>query len=207
VVLIILISTISIASAQGEHSRRAAAELQVIIADVAKLRQLAANEDTTLHQKGLHDRIKSGLSSLAILLRLADQEKGRPVSNVRNEVSKAANLLSKANWEALQAQLRQLEAGYDLHIPTLDLTNSAVTDAIELHQQMCAACHDNPVSDVERPAYNLYKQAKQESEITFFARMLVGVRGDRVTGIDNPLSDLQLLALVQLYRAQETPED
>jgi len=49
-----------------------------------------------------------------------------------------------------------------------------------MQQEMCMVCHDNPAENVERPAYNLYRQAVTESEIEFFARMLAGVRGDRV---------------------------
>ena len=35
----------------------------------------------------------------------------------------------------------------------------------------------------------------------FAARMVVGVRGDALTGLDNPLTDEEIASLIAFYRA------
>ena len=57
--------------------------------------------------------------------------------------------------------------------------------------------------DTERPAYNLFEQAQRLPLPEFAARMLVGIRGDRVTATDNPFSDAELQALITLYRGRQ----
>ena len=69
---------------------------------------------------------------------------------------------------------------------------------------LCAGCHDEPDNSVARPAFNLFQQAKRMLKPEFAARMITGIRGDRVTGIGNPFSDWQLAALMVFYRNGQT---
>jgi len=48
---------------------------------------------------------------------------------------------------------------------------------------------------------NLFEQARGSSFPEFLARMLVGVRGDRVTAIENPFSDREIVELIAYYRS------
>ena len=184
---------------QGEHSRRAASELLVLAGDVRQLSVLAESASSPLLRKGLTDRILGALSGIDMLLRLADQEAGRPPVSYRPQVQRATGLLRTAEWNALNALLAKLTEQYPLAIPAFTPSAQLLESSRDLHQRLCAACHDVPATAVERPAYNLSEQAQRGSAAEFFARMLVGVRGDRVTGIDNPLSDVQIAGLIHFY--------
>ena len=184
---------------QGEHARRAAAELLVLAGDARQLSVLAESTSSPMLQRGLTERVLGSLSGLDILLRPADQETGRPPVSYMLQVQRASRFLRTREWSALNDVLARLTERYPLVIPAFTLTTPLIESSRELHQQLCAACHDAPVTDVERPAYNLSEQARTGSAAEFFARMLVGVRGDRVTGIDNPLTDVQIVGLISFY--------
>lgn len=193
-------TTAGLALAQGEHSRRAAAELQVILGDIRKLRALDATEQTSLHIAGLKDRIKGGYAGIDILMRLADQEKGRSATRYADITATALRRIEAEQWVELERATEELAYRFSLAIPEIDPPARAIKEAKKLHNTLCAACHDNPIVNIERPAFNLYQQAKTEAGQEFFARMLVGVRGDRVTGIDNPFTDIQLMSLIAYYK-------
>lgn len=203
VVLVFLTGTASPALAQGEHSRRAAAELRVLASDVNKLIKFASNAQQSIVQEGLNERVRGALASLDILLRLADQEAGREsISNIATVLTSYKHL-DNARFADLAKVLSNLVDEYPLYLPPYKSPPKARQIALELHQHRCAGCHDHPIEQVKRPAYNLYKQVQSMPQIEFYARMLVGVRGDRITGIDNPLTDLQIAALIAVYEAGE----
>jgi len=183
--------------AQGEHTRRAATEIRVINGDI---RRLQAINTSSIHKVGLKHRIQGGLAALDILLRLADQETGSPISHYRSEVSNLASLINNNELSKANSVLDQWEERYPLKLAKFNPgSNVNHKPAKALHQELCAACHDNPAIEVERPAYNLFDEAKNLEYTEFLARLFVGVRGDRVTGIDNPLSDYEILALLNFY--------
>lgn len=200
VLLVTLISNTTVVFAQGEHSRRAAAELQVIIGDLRKLTEITSSTPTSKQAAGLEKRILGGLSSLDLLLRLANQETGKTQVSYRNTVSQARSLLNRRQLAQLDTLLTPLSNRFKLSIPRITANKGAINNARQLHIELCAACHDHGPANVERPAYNLFQQAATEPDTEFFARMIVGVRGDRITGIDNPLSDIQLISLITLYK-------
>ncbi len=200
VLLVILISNTSLVFAQGEHSRRAAAELQVVVGDLRRLTEITISAPSSKQAASLEKRILGGLSSLDLLLRLANQETGEVQVSYLNTVNKARTLLKHRQLEELDTLLTPMSNRFKLSLPPITANKSAIENALKLHNELCAACHDHGPANVERPAYNLFKQAATESETEFFARMLVGVRGDRITGIDNPLSDFQLISLIALYK-------
>jgi len=226
VALVCLTSATSVCYAQGEHGRRAGAELRVLSGDVRKLIDLATSkaDSTTLLQpgpgkksivekvivnknlikKGLIDRIIGSLSATDMLLRLADQESGRLPVSYLTLVHRALTHVKAEQWLPLGQLLLELEAKFplvQLHFPE---SNVLLESSRQVHQRLCAGCHDNPITQVERPAYNLYQQSKSVSDVEFFARMLIGVRGDRVTGIDNPFTDAELAGLIYLYQSTTT---
>lgn len=191
---------ISHVSAQGEHSRRAAAEIGVLIGD---LRRLQAPDTPTIHKTGLRDRIKGGFAALDILLRLADQELGKPVSKYKDKVNELSLWLDEGKLGKAESLLARWRAKYPLTLPDVKVSDQSLVLGKQLHQSLCAHCHDHPNSVIERPAYNLFSEARDLPQSEFLARLFVGVRGDRITGIDNPLSDYEIAALIQFYHQEE----
>ena len=188
-------------AAQGEHGRRAGAELRVLIGD---LETLVHGNPSELHRKGLADRVAGGLSPLPLLLRLADQERGSATAAL--PAGELRDRLAREDYPGLLQRLEALSARYPLETsgffdpPPLPAGTAA---AAKTHAGLCAPCHDHPYTGVERPAWNLFEQAGRLEPVEFLARMLVGVRGDRVTAVENPFSDRELADLIALYRAGE----
>lgn len=189
------------AIAQGEHARRVAAELRVLKGDLTRLESPALSAQ---HQSGLRERILGGISALDILFRLADQETGKPASNTSapslSTIKQFRQAFDDGELDTSNSQLNRWLANYPLALSRLEAvagTDTAIGK--NLHQDLCAACHDRPALNTTRPAYNLFDEAAELTTEEFSARLLVGVRGDRVTGIDNPLSDQQLKSLAAFY--------
>lgn len=201
--LVWLTSTAEISYAQGEHGRRAGAELQVLIGDVRYRSKLAAANENSLVQSGLDERIRGSLSALDILFRLADQEADRDSRSYLSLLRDAYSLVAESKWTELVSLLAKLEDRFPLLQLSYPKSESLLKSSRDLHQRFCAACHDTPAQQVQRPAYNLFQQSKSVSEVEFFARMLIGVRGDRVTGIDNPFSDAEIAGLIHLYQSDD----
>lgn len=188
--------------AGGEHQRRVAAELLVLRGDLDRFADEAADGP---RKKGLADRIGGLLSGLDLLLRLADEEMGR---EPRAEARATTVAALRRSFEA--GELRAADGRLATLIGSFPLAARALTPAEpsperlargrEIHEELCAGCHDNPDRTVERPAYNLFEEARGLSPPEFAARLMIGVRGDRITGIGNPLSDEQLASLIAFYR-------
>ena len=190
------------ALSQGEHSRRVAAELRVMLGDARALTGSPAPSQK--HQRGLNDRLRGGLSALGILMRLADEEKGGPTQNTRSILDGLRASLDQKNVSEVIEKLSRLSTRYPLAatgILPAAATPRRLKKAKEIHESFCAVCHDEPDGDVERPAYNLFTQSKAASGEEFLARMIIGVRGDRMTGLGNPLADEEIAALISYYRS------
>lgn len=181
--------------AQGEHARRAAAELRLVLGDAQQL----ANRTGVpkLHAAGLRSRISGSLAGLSLLLRLADQETGRQAPQAQGTVQYMRTLHQGGNWAGLVSVSQDLARSYPLNVPKI---SAGQKRAKAIHDELCAACHDEPELAVERPAYNLFEQAKAQEKTEFLARLIIGVRGDRVTGYSNPLTSPELKALLDYYR-------
>lgn len=157
-----------------------------------------------IHLKGLNDRLRGSLSAIGILMRLADQEKDAPPQNTQSALGGIRASLDQNNVAGIIAGLSELAARYPFPatgILPATPTPLRIKRAKEIHDTLCAACHDEPDHEVERPAYNLFQQSRRISQEEFTARMIVGVRGDRVTGLGNPLSDEELAVLISYYRS------
>ena len=186
--------------AQGEHGRRAAVELLVLQGDARKLAGQSGLSEQ--HRKGLLDRLRGGLAPLVILLRFADQEAGRQRFDPAPAVGALATALANKDMTTFQDSLAALIKRYSFD--TAGLMPVAATPARRaraktIHEEICSGCHDEPLRDVERPAYNLRKQAQGMTQRAFAARLIVGVRGDRMTGLGNPFSDEELASLLAFY--------
>jgi len=202
-VLIVLCGSVlpSTGFAQGEHARRAATELRVLRGDLRRLQQSTLSDSEI---SGLNDRITGNLAVLDILLRLSDNERGREPVSYNSTIEQLQSLWQSRDVANMQRRVADLATAFPLQIslPKASLTSAQTRESRELHNQLCAGCHDNPVQSVERPAYNLFEEVDSQPLDEFVARMLVGVKGDRFTGVDNPLSDAQLTGLIQLYQSQ-----
>lgn len=185
----------------GENTRRAAAELAVIEGDLKKFEN---PQLSNLHQSGLIERINGSLSALDILLRLADQEAAKPPVSYSSELEQLHTDWQMRDIVKMKLSIAGLTARHPLQIAGIlgiEPTKPGLTQAINLHEDLCAGCHDDPDLETKRPAYNLFDEARQQSASEFLARMMVGVRGDRITGIDNPLDDARISALYSYYRS------
>lgn len=187
------------AAAQGEHERRLAAELTVMLGD---LRRFEANSESPQHREGLHARLAGALSSLPLLLRRAAGDAAA--------VPLLRAALARRDWRALRSGLGTLQRKHPFDAGTL-LPAQATPERLRLgeaiHRQACAGCHDDqrkspweaPAADTQLPAFNLFEQSKRTPRAEFAARLLIGVRGDRSTAWRNPFSDLELGALLAYY--------
>ena len=192
--------------ALGEHARRAGAELLVITADVRKLKDASLSKKQRV---GLAARINGGLAGLPLMMRLADQERLRQTEGRGTIVGRLRSSLQKNELAAFLATAAILIEHYPFRatgILPLKSSPTRVRRGKNIHEEHCAGCHDAPDLDVERPAFNLFRQARTITQFEFAARLVIGVRGDRTTGIDNPFSDEELAALFAYYRSG-TPVD
>lgn len=177
--------------AEGESSRRLAAELVVMAGDA---RRLTGDEGRPLEREGLTRRLAGALSSLPLLLRRADGD-ARPVTDMREA-------LARRDWRALSTALHALRKRHPFD--ARPLLAAAPTPALlalgaSIHHTTCAGCHNAATSDTLLPAFNLSKQITTMPREEFGARLLLGVRGDRMTVWRNPFSDLELAALIAWY--------
>lgn len=195
----VFLLTPAITLAQGEHQRRVATELLVIKGDMKRL--LSTKAGTSMH-KGLLDRIGGGLAGLDVLRRLANEEQGRMTTLYEDLVPALRTAFQKRHTGLFLDITKTLMTAYPFAatgiLPAHPLP-IRIKRGRSLHEELCAACHDEPVMDVERPAYNLFAEAKRLLPKEFAARMVVGVRGDRLTGIDNPLTDEQIASMIAFY--------
>ncbi len=175
--------------------RLAAAEILVMAGDA---RRLAEETLPPLRQRGLRDRLLGAASGLPLLLRLA----GHPAEPGEVEALRAA--IAADDLVTLRRDLEALAA----RVP-LDTTGVLPADhrprarrlARALHDGLCAGCHDGQPADTDDllPAEDLFQAARTMPLREFAARLMIGVRGDTLTGFAQPLTDSDLAALLGLY--------
>lgn len=185
--------------ADGEHSRRLAAEIVITIGDA---RRLADPATPSLHQRGLRQRIGGALVGLGLLIRRARQERPLPLPPIgwRDRLREA---LAAADMARLMGELEILSGLYPIDLKGIlpaRPTPGRLRLGKELHDEVCAACHDSPDTEVALPAFNLTEQVQSMSQREFAARMISGLRGDAVANLQNPFSDEDLAALIAFYR-------
>ena len=158
------------------------------------VRRLITLEGGPLERDGLVKRVNGALSSLPMLLRRAN---GDPLLVVAMRASSA-----RGDWRGLAAALATLKRRYPFDARFLLLAESTpdiLASGASIHRASCAGCHDAASADSLLPAKNLAIQLKSMPREEFAARLLLGVRGDRMTGLRNPFSDFELAALIAHY--------
>ena len=183
------------AGADGDHGRRAGAEIRVLLGDIRRLR--TEKSLSAARQKGLIARLYGGLSGLAILLRLADAEAARAPAGPGPDMAALTKLLQSNDLTGLAARLTALAARYPL---IMGNASAGAARAKAIHEEFCAACHDDPDRDVARPAFRFKDMAATQSALEFYARMLTGVRAEKSTGFANPLTPAEINALMAWYK-------
>lgn len=194
-----LIMAPAFACAQGEHARRAATEIIVMLGDA---RRMAETPSTSPRWEGLRERILGGLTGLELLLRLADQELGREPTEHSRQVSALRDAFAQPDLSSFTERLAAIAGVYPLRASALVLAAASperIGRGRRIHESLCAGCHDEPDTTVRRPAYNLFAEARQLEPTELAARLIVGVRGDASTGIDTPLSDEEIASLLAYY--------
>ncbi len=78
---------------------------------------------------------------------------------------------------SLNPLLRPSDKRYGLHLQ----------DGNSIPKKLSAASHDRPKT--KQPAGDGFDEPNQVSEDEIIVRIMIGVRGDRVTGVNNPLVD------------------
>lgn len=192
--------------ADGEHVERLAVEVAVMAAD-ARARTDAATPP--LHRQGLAERIRGGLATLPLLIRLARQENPRLAAPPPDAATELRAALDGGDDGVLAEGLARLAVLYPFDstgILPADATPARLARAEAIHAELCAGCHDAPDLEVARPAFNLFERARRLDEREFAARIVAGVRGDGLTSLQNPLTRADVAALIAYYRERSPAE-
>jgi len=188
------------ANAAGEDVRRLSAEIAVLNADA---RRMAAKGLSPQHRRGVQARLRGGLAVLPLLLRAAENDDAALPGLEEGRVGQILSALDAGDGTALIDALSVLGAAYRFDTSGLlppDNRPQALSRAKRLHEAYCAACHDDPDLKVSRPAWNLFGLARKIPPAELAARLVIGVRGDSLTGLDNPLRNAEISALIAFYR-------
>ncbi|MCW8861671.1 MAG: hypothetical protein OQK07_04535 [Rhodospirillales bacterium] len=185
----------------GEHLRRLSAEIAVMKADAGRL--VKPGHLSAPNIKGIKDRLRGALSVLPLLVRAA-RNTGPDLPGL--DGSRTVDLrsaLAANDIEKLRAGLEELAAAYPFDTAGLlppDNRSEALRRAREIHEAHCAGCHDDSeTAEEERPAWDFFKLAKAIPPEELAARLVIGVRGDSLTALDNPLRNAEISALIAFY--------
>ena len=197
-----LAAPLAVSAAEGaEDPRRLAAEIVVMRADAGKLFSGKLDKN---YQAGLRARLRGGLALVPLLVRAARRQ--APAWPVLDKARFAGltEALQKGDGKALMAGLDWLMRQYPFATAGLlppDARPEALKRAQNIHESYCAGCHDAPDMDTERPAWSLFELGQTAPPTELAARLVIGVRGEAMTAMDNPLRDAEMSALIAYYRA------
>jgi hypothetical protein len=196
---------INLAYAESETTRRLSAEIVVMKAD---LKRIIYSGLSLQHKKGLKTRIKGGVAILPLLIRKSWNGLLPLPSHRSNQMKKIQSALNSGNYIFVYKELDKLILKYPFNTKGLlppDNRPLAIQRSKRIHESFCAGCHDEPDTSISRPAWSLFELSKNNSLKEFSARMVIGIRGDSLTGLDNPLRDSEISALIAYYR-RSTPK-
>lgn len=189
------------ARVDGEHLRRLSAELVILAADLRLYADPATAPD---RRQGLADRMAGALAGLPWLIRLARAERPDIAPPPSGAVAALRGAWRDGRATDLAAGLDRLSARFPFDASALLPRGddpARLARARALNNDLCAGCHDGSDPDGERPAIDLFKEGAAMPARDLAARLAVGVKGDRLTAKDNPLSDDQIAGLIALYRS------
>lgn len=192
---------INVANAAGDGVRHLSAEIVVMKADSERIFS-SASALSKQHRGGVKARLRGALAVLPLLIRVARNEDPSLPATEKGRVELIRKALDKDNGAAVIKGLSELAAAYPFDTTGLlppDSRPAALSQAKSLNEAYCASCHKVPDSTVSRPAWNLFKLAKTIPPAELAARLVNGLRGDRLTGLDNPLRNSEISALISYY--------
>ncbi len=189
------------AVAGAEEVRRLAADIIVMAGDAHRLEDQGLQP---LHRQGLKQRIAGSLATLPLAIRRARTFAPRLAPLMPRDLTQRLRMaLADDDIATLTSELDGLKARYPFSAVGLlppDKRENARHRARNLHQSYCAGCHDNPDLETPRPAWPLQEMARTMAPVEFAARLFVGVRGERLMALENPLTDMEISALIAFYR-------
>ena len=187
--------------AGAEEAQRLAADIVVLLGD---LRRLSEDDFLVRHQQGIKERIEGVLAYMPLAVRAAESNFPNLTPLPENSTERIRNFWAAGDLDAMKINLTQLTERFPFSFANLippDQRAEAKNMARQLHENYCAACHDNPDLEVSRPAWSLYNLAKSMGHKEFAARLYVGVRGEQMMAMENPLKDMEMSALIALYKS------
>ncbi len=199
-VFLLSLPSFSGAAAEGERQRRLAADLIVISGDIKRLGDETLSE---IHRRGLWRRIQGGVAALGLEIRQARNVNPLPPPAPAGLLDALSRSAASQDIDGVRSGVGELSRLYPftaLGILPADDRPAAVGRARSIYSSYCAGCHDAPDMDVERPAWNLFSLAKKISQKELAARLVVGVKGERLMALDNPLTDMEMSALTAFLR-------
>ncbi|NEX22451.1 cytochrome c [Thiorhodococcus mannitoliphagus] len=185
--------------AQDEQNRRFAVELAVLAGDVRLLRQSGLPET---HRRGLSDRVASALGFIGLLGREALQASKRHDPELSEEIARLRLCFAAGDLAGSAVILGRLVKRFPLDTRSfLPVTTipARLARGRELYESTCRACHIAPDTRRRNPARDLFQDARTMPAREFLARLIGGVRGVPQTGLENPLSDEDLRALLAWF--------
>ena len=199
------LATFSVSYAASLTENRLAAELLVMKGD---LRRLDEFNTLSIIKKGLKDRLLGASSSLSLLVREAQNNNGSLPTPPKNSIKKLQIALLDENFQEAKILVNELTSVYPFQTRGIilpDKTKEALIISRNLHNEFCSSCHSNDIDvphemEIERPAWNLFQMAQEIEQDEFAARLTIGVKGDPLTGMENPLSYTEISNLIEFYR-------
>jgi hypothetical protein len=199
-IFLLSVPAFSGAVAQGERERRLAADLIVISGD---LRRLGDETFSEIHRRGLWRRIQGGVAVLGLEIRQARNMNPLLPPSPPGLLDAVFQSARSQDIDGVRTEIAELSRLYPfraLGILPADGRPAGIDRARSIYESYCAGCHDDPDMDVARPAWNLFSLALKISQRELAARLIVGVRGDSLMALDNPLTDAEISTLVAFLR-------
>jgi len=196
-----------LASPRAEDARRLAAEIVVMKADAEHLYNGKMSKP---HQAGLRARLRGAMAIMPLLIRAARRDVPAWPAPDRDRIASLKQALAQGKAPEVLSGLAWLMKTYPFDATGLlpaDQRPGAVKQAGNIHENYCAGCHDEPDLDVPRPAWSLIELGKKAPEVEIAARLVIGVRGENMTAMDNPLKDSEMSALIHYYRTHQPETD
>lgn len=184
------------AKAFGEHGRRFATELAVMLGDVGKLLDTATEP---LHRRGLEMRLEGSLNLLGLLARQQARERGADAAPLLTRIAGLREHFESREVTRMERELQLLVEDHPLHLPEWrdpEATSARLGLGRAIYERLCLGCHHFPDLEQKNPPYNLFNQARSEPRGEFSARLQGGVRGAPATSLDNPLDREELTSLL-----------
>ncbi len=195
----------SVSNATSVAENRLAAEIVVMKGD---LRRMGEFSSLPLIQKGLKDRLLGASAPLSLLIRTARENNSALPLPPENSVGALQRALVDKNFSEAAFWVDELLSVFPFepkNIFPINKTKGSRIKAEALHEKFCSGCHANNADshreiNIERPAWNLFQMAKEVGKNELAARLFIGVKGDSLTAMDNPLSYTEMSRLIGLYR-------